>query len=167
MKHITGEGSIQRNSMTKVDDQQDDWFNGEELIIFLQELLEGERAGARIARETFQQAEQLGMSGRFMTLINHIKSDEISYCSMLMLQIRRLGGRPGTNTGSFYAKCMAYDNLYARLDFLNRGQKWVVNRINEILGQLIDVELIEHLTEMRDTHQLNIDKTTALLNVNV
>lgn len=111
MKHITDEGSIQRNSMTKFDDEQDDRFTREELITSLQELPEGEQAGARIPRETFQPAEQPGMSGPFMTLINHIKSNEISYCSMLMLQIRRLGGRPGMNTGSFYAKSMAFDNL--------------------------------------------------------
>lgn len=128
-----------------------------ESVLALQTLLEGERAGARITRESLQQARELGQADELLALITDIQADETRYCSMLIGQIRRLGAEPSQEVGAFYNKCMALPDLAQRFELLNRGQAWVVRKINELLPQLDDPVLIDALIEMRETHENNIE----------
>jgi hypothetical protein len=147
----------------EVDPSYNGLLNSDQIIVALQELLEGERAGARIARESLDQVKNLDLPGALPALIEQIKSDETAYCSMLIGQVKSLGGQPSLATGAFYEKCMAYTDLHERFNFLNRGQGWVVKRINELLPQLNNQDLVAALVEMRNTHQSNIEKTSAIL----
>lgn len=137
--------------------------NQQHIIAALQELLEGERAGARIARETLEVISGSEPPDDFTKLVSLIGNDEIRYCSMLIGQIERLGGSPSQNTGEFYQKCIAIEDLSDRLVYLNRGQDWVVRRIDELLPGIVDQVLKDYLIEMRDTHQSNISLTNQSL----
>jgi hypothetical protein len=56
---------------------------------------------------------------------------------------------------------MAIENISERIAFLNRGQAWVVRKLDELKGSVADQELMAALTEMRDTHVRNIDQAEA------
>lgn len=129
----------------------------------MQALLEGERAGARIARESLIEARDAGAPDAFLALINKIQADEITWCKMLMTQTRRHGGTPSTAIGDFYGKTMAIADLKERFTFLNRGQEWVVRKIDELLPQISDPALAGALTEMRDSHDDNIEQAVLTL----
>lgn len=129
------------------------YYTNEEIIERLQPLLEAERAGTRISRET---AADTTAQPAIHDLINALEVDESRYCSLLLAQIRRLGGTPSTRTGDFYEKCMAVMDLPSRLEFLNRGQGWVVRKLNELMPRIQDPELLAALREMRDTHEANV-----------
>lgn len=135
-----------------------------EVLDGLQELLEGERAGARIARESLIEAAS-STSTELCELIALIQQDEIAWCKMLLSEIKRHGGMPSTKIGDFYGKTMAITDLRERLNFLNRGQKWVSRRINELLPQIADPQLTTSLVHMRDSHDDNIEKTTVALSL--
>lgn len=75
---------------------------------------------------------------------------------MLTAAIRKLEGDPSSRTGKFYEKVMAIADDDARLDLVNRGQGWVVRKLQEILPMISDRALSDDLTEMLVSHQDNI-----------
>ena len=93
----------------------------EELARFLNELLEVERAGARVALvwAATEGQSQIG------DLLRAIHRDESRWCAMLQRHIKALGGDPSWQVGAFYGKTMAIADTRERLAFLNRGQSWV------------------------------------------
>ena len=141
----------------------EDKLTNDQIIEALTELLEGERAGARIAKETRVEADKLEAAAPMIDLIEQIQRDEVRYCKLLIDAIESLGGHPSNETGAFYGKCMSISDLGERLAFLNRGQGWVSRKINEIVPQLRDNQLIADLKEMRQTHDVNIEKTNVTL----
>ena len=58
---------------------------------------------------------------------------------------------------------LAKPGLEARLAFLNRGQDWVVHKLEEIIPQLDDGELRTDLAHMLDLHVQNIRECAAFL----
>lgn len=126
-----------------------------ELLAALNELLEAERAGARVARET---ATALGADHDWQTLVSDIQHDEVHWCGMLMKVIRDLGATPGDQTGAFHGKAMAIADLGERMAFLNRGQAWVVRRLQALIPRLTDAGIRQNLQAMHDAHVGNIDK---------
>ena len=124
----------------------------EELIFSLNELLEAERAGARVLLETARRNPPQNLALQ----INEIQRDEVRWCKMLMNMIQSLDIEPSTKTGAFYEKAIAISDLNERLIFINRGQGWVVRRLSEIIPRLQDVNIRKQLEEMRDAHVDNI-----------
>lgn len=53
---------------------------------------------------------------------------------------------------------MAISDLYQRIDFLNRGQAWVVRRLREMLPRLRNEALHKDLSRMLLAHEANIDR---------
>ena len=72
-------------------------------------LLEAERAGARVARET---ATALGADHDWQALVSDIQHDEVHWCGMLMKAIRAMGATPSDQTGAFHGKAMAIAELH-------------------------------------------------------
>ena len=58
---------------------------------------------------------------------------------------------------------MGLGEWLARFRLLDRGQRWVAQRIDETLPRLDDAELSAFLTEMRDRHVENIDRCAKSL----
>jgi hypothetical protein len=130
-----------------------------EIIAFLNELLEAERAGARVALDSARQAGD----DKFGALLEHIRHDEARWCAMLLRHISRLGGQASPHMGAFHGKAMAVEGLPARLAFLNRGQGWVVRKLREMIPRLQDEALRADLEEMLESHVANIASTNSAI----
>jgi nitronate monooxygenase len=136
--------------------EADDIYAGyaphEELVAFLNLLLEAERAGARIAART---ALETG-NDRLRQLLRAIHRDEAACCAMLLKWIQQLAGAVSPHTGDFYEKCLAISGVPERVAFINRGQGWVVRKLRELLPRIRDDALHADLSAMLQTHQVNI-----------
>lgn len=131
----------------------------DELIDFLNELLEAERAGARVALESARDASDPATAG----LLKAIQEDEARWCAMLLRHIRVLGGTASPRMGAFHGKAMAIDDLKERLAFLNRGQGWVVRKLREVTPRVRDDALFADLSHMLSSHVANINLTNSAL----
>ncbi len=116
-------------AMHEADDGYMGYAGEDELIGFLNELLEAERAGARV---TFESARAAG-SDRIAELLRTIQRDEARWCGMLLGHIEALGEVPSRQIGAFYGKAMAISDVAESIRFLNRGQGWVVRKLRQML----------------------------------
>jgi hypothetical protein len=114
-------------SMHEADEAYMGYAGKDDLIAFLNELLEAERAGARV---TLESARAAG-SGAIAELMRTIQRDEARWCGMLLRHLKALGDEPSSKVGAFYDKAMAIADLGERITFLNRGQGWVVRKLRE------------------------------------
>ncbi len=131
-----------------------------DVILALEELLAAERAGARVAAQTSQQIS--GEDAKQLMIV--VQRDEARWCAMLIAQLRRLGATPSTDVGAFYEKAMAIEDHDARLSFLNKGQDWVVRRLERLMPRVQDdAALHADLAEMHRAHVVNIEATEQLL----
>jgi hypothetical protein len=124
----------------------------DDLIAFLNELLEAERAGARVALESARAASDPAI----VELLTTIQHDEARWCAMLLRQIKALDGVASPRMGAFHAKAMAIENLAERIVFLNRGQGWVVRKLREVTPKVRDPALHADLAHMLSSHVANI-----------
>lgn len=123
-----------------------------ELVATLNELLEAERAGARVTLETARQTRH----PTIVELMQHIHEDEARWCAMLLRQIRARGGTASPRMGAFYEKAMAIEDIAERIAFLNRGQGWVVRKLRELIPKVEDASLSADLHHMLSSHVANI-----------
>src|SRR3546814_9591970 len=79
------------------------YASNNEIIAALQELLEAERAGARLALVSRSEAEAPDMKN----LIETIHADESRWCAMLSREIKRLHAEQSQICGDFYEKAVA------------------------------------------------------------
>lgn len=129
----------------------------DELLAALNELLEAERAGARVAMETARDMPPCELT----TLVQDVHKDEVRWCGMLMRTIQTLEGTPSSVTGAFWGKAMAIPDLDQRLSFLNRGQAWVVRRLEALIPRIQDAQVRTDLGVMLEAHQRNIERVNA------
>ncbi|QNO27226.1 hypothetical protein EEB18_021395 [Sphingopyxis sp. OPL5] len=128
------------------------------VLAALNELLEAERAGARVALVSRKQART-----GYADLMRQVHVDESRWCEMLSRQISRLGGEPSPACGAFFTKAIAISEPLDRLAFLNRGQSWVVRKLEALLAQREDEDLRSDLQDMLDSHRTNIDAAADFL----
>ena len=139
-------------SMREADDTYMGYAGEAELITFLNELLEAERAGSRVALKSSNEAG----AGSIAELMQAIQRDEARWCAMLIRHLKTLGATPSAKVGAFYDKAMAIADLGERVVFLNRGQGWVVRKLREILPRVRDDRLHADFAEMLQSHEANI-----------
>ena len=128
-----------------------------ELLAALNELLEAERAGARVAMETGREIH----SQELAALVADIHKDEVHWCGMLMRTIKSLGTTPSSATGAFHGKAMAIPDVDDRLKFLNRGQAWVVRKLEALLPRLDVPQARADLEAMLQAHRQNIERVES------
>ena len=129
----------------------------DDLLAALNELLEAERAGARVAMES---ARDLPPS-EVASLVQDIHKDEVHWCGMLMRTITALQARPSNVTGAFHGKAMAIPDLEERLLFLNRGQAWVVRKLQALIPRIAEAAIRSDLELMLQAHHANIQRVEA------
>lgn len=139
-------------SMHEAEDAYMGYATRDELSQFLNELLEAERAGARVTLETARDAG----AGALAELMLAIQRDEARWCAMLTRHLKALGTAPSPRTGAFHDKAMAIADLPERLSFLNRGQGWVVRKLREMLPRVRDDKLHHDFSDMLQSHEANI-----------
>ena len=144
-------------SAKDADDAYMGYASREEIVEFLNVLLEAERAGARVTLSTTIEAAE----PELRALAKSIHQDEAHWCGVLFGAVRRLGGVPSLRTGAFHDKAMAIVDLRMRLAFLNRGQEWVVHKLREMLPKVKDEELYGKLNEMLTAHERNIERVAG------
>lgn len=123
-----------------------------ELESFLNIMGEAERAGGRVLHELTAEAKSLELR----ELLKKVGHDEGYYAGELAAHVRRLGGHPSTKTGDFVEKVRAVTDFRGKLELLNRGQRWVIRKIEEQLPSLSDPELRAFLVVMAKGHHVNI-----------
>ncbi len=159
-KHVPPTGANSSATSTQpLAEVHDDLVEKADLVRLLSGLLEAERAGARVTRESTAAAG----SGPVAELLRAIQQDEARWCAMLSRHLRALGERPSLAVGTFYEKAMAVADLGQRVALLNRGQAWVVRRLREILPRVRDPRLLADLDAMLASHEANIGRTNKLL----
>lgn len=133
--------------------------NRVEQLASLNELLEAERAGARVTSQTVAEIADPHLK----ELVASIRQDEAHWCDVLTKAIRSLDATPSRRTGAFYEKAMAIADLPQRLGFLNRGQGWVVRKLRALLPGIHDARIREDLTAMLASHEENITRVEVEL----
>lgn len=128
-----------------------------ESLAALNELLEAERAGARVAMETGREIH----SQELAALVADIHKDEVHWCGMLMRTIKSLGATPSSATGAFHGKAMAIPDVEDRLKFLNRGQAWVVRKLEALIPRLDVPQARADLEAMLQAHRQNIERVES------
>jgi len=119
---------------------------------FLNALGDAERAGGRVLHELTEQAASLELK----ELLRKVSHDEGYYAGELVHHVRRLGGNPSNKTGDFVEKVRAVPEFRGKLELLNRGQRWVIRKINENLATVSDPQLKAFLVVMAKGHDMNI-----------
>jgi nitronate monooxygenase len=76
--------------------------------------------------------------------------------------IETLGGATSGKRGDFAEKVMAESTLSRRLNLLNRGQGWVVKRLDGLLGEALPASVAAFLEEMKRRHIANIEACDRL-----
>jgi nitronate monooxygenase len=123
-----------------------------EIESFLNILGEAERAGGRVLHELTEQAQSLELK----EMLKKTAHDEGYYAGELAAHVRRLGGTPSNRTGDFVEKVRAVPDFKSKLELLNRGQRWVIRKIDDMLPSLSDNRLAAFLTVMAHGHRMNI-----------
>jgi len=124
----------------------------------LNELLEAERAGVETLSRLFPEAR----SPEMQKLFEGVRDDEAWACAGLVRCIKTLGGIASEKKGDFAEKVMSEPTLAARLRFLNRGQGWVVKRLDGLLGDTLPAPVTEFVDEMKRRHITNIEACDRL-----
>jgi Domain of unknown function (DUF6306) len=122
-------------------------------INLLQELLEAERAGARLALDTIDETDDDEQKG----LLNKIHKGEAESCRRIRDCIKYLGGVPSLALGAFYEKAMTIEDITDRLYFLDHGQRWVVNKVQDNLEDIDNSFVRKELGNVLKIHVLNSD----------
>jgi nitronate monooxygenase len=119
---------------------------------FLNLMGEAERAGGRVLHELTEQTKSLELR----ELLKKVAHDEGYYAGELAAHVRRLGGTASNKTGDFVEKVRAIQGFEGKLELLNRGQRWVIRKIDESLPSINDGHLHAFLQVMADGHRVNI-----------
>ena len=94
--HETGQSYSPPCYLRDVDPAYAGYLTKPEILELLNELIEGERAGARAATQCLTEAEDRDTR----SALRRIAIDEARFCAMLSRHVREVGGMPSPATGS-------------------------------------------------------------------
>jgi nitronate monooxygenase len=143
----------------EMDEAQMGYASRDELLTALNELLEAERAGAQVTSQTAAAMTDTPVKA----LVTSICRDETRWCNVLTKAILSLHGTPTRRTGAFYEKAMIIGDLPQRMAFLNRGQEWVVRKLQTLLPGIRDERIQNDLAAMLASHEANIRRVQSNL----
>lgn len=124
------------------------------LVSLLNDLIEGERAGAQALLKMARTPEFSDLEA----MLREVAADEARFCAMLSHHVERIGGIPSRAIGVFADKLSRREGLHSKIALLDKGQSAVVAMLEEMIPRIANDELRNDLTEMRDVHRINIDR---------
>jgi nitronate monooxygenase len=119
---------------------------------FANALIGAERAGGLTLAELVGLAE----SAELRELLRKVAHDEGYWARELTKIVKRAGGTPTLAIGDFASKVRAIPDLSGKIALLNRGQLWVVQKIDEHLPNVADPAVRGLLQAMAAAHRANI-----------
>lgn len=123
----------------------------ESLIEALNELLSAERAGAQVASVSLAEASA-DLQRSVLTQVHRGEADSVRRLRECLLL---LDAEPSHERGAFYEKCMAITDLAERLALVDRGQKWVIRKLESLLEQVTHSQIRQELEAVLITHEVN------------
>ncbi|MZR32054.1 DUF6306 domain-containing protein [Sneathiella litorea] len=130
----------------------------DEILELLNSLLEAERAGARAVSSLSHQCNDTVDK----ETLHGIAVDEGRFCAMLTHHIVRFDGLPSLRAGEFLEKILALESFDEKLALLDRGQSWVVRKLQGVLPRIGDEKLQGDLLDMLKVHERNIEDAALL-----
>lgn len=127
------------------------------LIEALGELLSAERAGVQVATASLAEAQ----TDLQRSVLERIRQGEADSCKRLRECLALLGVEPGHERGAFYEKCMGIADLGDRLELVDRGQRWVIRKLEALLTSVDHPEIRQQLQAVLRTHEINSDDYSA------
>lgn len=121
------------------------------LVGAFNELLSAERAGAQVAAASLKEVRNEVQR----SVLQQVHRGEADSCRRLRDCLLIMGAEPTRERGAFYEKCMAIPDLVERMALVDRGQQWVIRKLEALLPQLTDPRLREQLEAVLITHQDN------------
>ena len=131
----------------------------EEYAAFLNELLEAERAGAKLLSAYL---DELPPEDARSASVRAVQRDEARNCAVLVHLLLEAPVAPSSAVGGFSGRGLAIRGWRERCEFLNRGQGWVAKRLAAAMARVPDAAR-PALQEMHDSHLANIESCKALL----
>jgi len=122
-------------------------------------LSDAERAGGKALTELLD----LAPSPDMRELLRKVAHDEGYWARELGAAVRRCGGTPSTAINDFADKVRAVPDFPGKLALLNRGQRWVVRKIEENVDAVADPSARGLLHAMAAAHVANIDMVDRAL----
>jgi hypothetical protein len=135
------------------------FFTDAELVGLLELLREAARAGERAAAVLASECPSTEGAARLAS----IARDERHVAGMLAQLIEKLGARPSDKVGDLYDKIVATQGFGARVRLLNRGQAWVMRKLDESLPRVRDDPIHAALKGMRGAYEVNVARCDALI----
>lgn len=132
----------------------------EEFGRLLNLLLEAERAGAKLLAAYL---EELPPGTGDWVGLHAVQRDEARNCAVLIHYLLEADVTPSMATGDFYRKGLEIRSWRERLEFLNRGQRWVAKRIAAALPRIPPSAGKNALQAMHESHLANIALCEQLL----
>lgn len=121
---------------------------------FLNTLLEAERAGAKLLAAY---VDELPPHSSAWTALRDVQRDEAHNCAVLIHLLLDAEVEPSSAVGDFYQRGLAIRKWSERLEFLNRGQRWVAKRIASTLPRIAGLGARAALRTMHESHLANIE----------
>ena len=125
----------------------------------MQALLEAERAGVACLGLLAEKAPP----GEKKDFLVKLRNDEGRFCAGLFRFIEARGATPRQKVGAFADKVLALPGEAERLALLNKGQAWVVRKIDEIPAAEMTPGEKAFFADMREAHVVNIEACTKFL----
>jgi nitronate monooxygenase len=129
------------------------------MIERMQALLEAERAGVACLAVMANKAPP----GEMKDFLTRLRNDEGRFCAGLYRLIEARGATPRQTIGAFADKVLALPTEPERLALLDKGQSWVVRKIDEIPPAEMTMGEKTFFAEMRQAHVANIEECRKYL----
>ena len=129
-------------------------MTAEEYGALLNELLEAERAGAKLLAVYL---DELPCNSAEWKDIRDVQLHEARNCAILIHLLLEAGTTPTLAVGSFYDRGLGIRTWRERIEFLKRGQAWVAKRLAAAI-HLIPDRARPMLRTMCDSHFSNIQR---------
>jgi nitronate monooxygenase len=123
-------------------------------------MLEAERAGAKALVVYLNSYPR---NSEDWKVLRQVQADEAHNCALIGKLLEKSGTPYSHATGEFFEKAISINEPEARIEFLLKGLRWAVKRLEESLLKIKDPETLGVIQQMRDSHLRSIAACETVL----